>query len=64
MGCTVVNTFWPPTASVASGTYYVEQSCYSSAENGTTIYYTIDGSTPTTASSVYSSAITIPETEQ
>lgn len=60
-GCTVVNTFWPPTASVASGTYYVEQSVTLSAENGTTIYYTIDGSTPTTASSVYSSAITIPE---
>ncbi|HRS42638.1 MAG TPA: chitobiase/beta-hexosaminidase C-terminal domain-containing protein [Candidatus Diapherotrites archaeon] len=60
-GCTVVNTFWPPTASVASGTYYVEQSVTLSAENGTTIYYTIDGSTPTTESPVYSSAITIPE---
>lgn len=60
-GCTVVNTFWPPTASVASGTYYVEQSVTLSAENGTTIYYTTDGSIPTTESPVYSSAITIPE---
>ena len=48
------------TASPAAGTIYtttsVELSC---ATDGATIYYTIDGSTPTTSSSVYSSAISV-----
>ena len=60
-GCNIVSTFWPPTANVPSGTYYVEQSVTLSAGNGATIYYTLDGSTPTTDSNVYSSALTIPE---
>lgn len=60
-GCTIVSTFWPPTASVGSGTYYLEQSVTLSAGEGATIYYTLDGNTPTTDSNVYSSALTIPE---
>ena len=52
-----------PTFSPAAGTYtsaqYVELS--TTTENAT-IYYTIDGSTPTTSSSVYSSAIPVSET--
>jgi FlaG/FlaF family flagellin (archaellin) len=60
-GCTIVSTFWPPTADVPSGTYYLEQEVTLSAGEGATIYYTLDGSTPTTDSNVYSSALTIPE---
>ena len=52
-----------PTFTPAAGTYTetqdVEISC---ATSGATIYYTTDGSTPTTSSAVYSSAITVNET--
>ena len=43
----------PPTASLASGTYSGAQSVtLSSATGGADIYYTIDGSTPTTAAAI------------
>lgn len=49
-----------PVFSPAAGTYAGEQSvAISCATAGATIYYTTDGSTPTSASSVYSSPITV-----
>jgi hypothetical protein len=49
-----------PTFSPAGGTYASAQSVtISDATTGATIYYTTDGSTPTTSSSVYSSPITV-----
>ena len=52
-----------PSFSVEEGTYYetknVELTCETA---GATIYYTINGSTPTTSSSVYSSAISVSST--
>lgn len=52
-----------PTFSPASGTYYnsvdVEIAC---STEGATIYYTLDGTTPTTTSSVYTSPIEITAT--
>ena len=53
-----------PTFSVAEGTYTSTQSVELSTETeDATIYYTTDGATPTTSSSVYSSAITVSETQ-
>ena len=52
-----------PTFSVSAGTYNANQSVSISTTYGTTIYYTLDGSTPDTESSVYSSAITIDATK-
>ena len=52
-----------PTFSPASGTYSQPQNVtISCTTNGATIYYTIDGTTPTTGSSVYSSPLNISET--
>ena len=52
-----------PTFSPQGGTYSDAQSVtISCATEGATIYYTTDGSTPTTSSSVYSSAINVSET--
>ena len=49
-----------PSFSVAAGTYNAAQSVeLSCGTNGATIYYTTDESTPTTSSSVYSSAIAV-----
>ncbi len=49
-----------PTASPAGGTYTSSQSVILSTNtSGATIYYTIDGSSPTSASNVYSSPISI-----
>jgi hypothetical protein len=53
-----------PTFSPAAGTYTSAQSVtISDSLSGVTIYYTTNGSTPTTSSSVYSSAITVSATE-
>ncbi len=50
-----------PTFLPAGGTYTTAQSVtISDTTSGATIYYTTDGTTPTTASKVYSGAITIP----
>ncbi len=49
-----------PTFSPAGGTYTSAQSVsLSDSTSGATIYYTTDGSTPTTSSAVYSSAIAV-----
>ncbi|NWG38178.1 chitobiase/beta-hexosaminidase C-terminal domain-containing protein, partial [Nitrososphaera sp.] len=54
----------PPTvtASPPGGTYSSQQSVTLSADEPATIYYTTDGSTPTTSSPVYSSPIPISST--
>jgi N-acetylneuraminic acid mutarotase len=53
-----------PTLSVPAGTYTATQSVtISDTTNGATIYYTTDGSTPTTNSAVYSGPITVKSTE-
>jgi hypothetical protein len=53
-----------PTFSVAAGSYLGSQSVtISDVLAGTTIYYTTNGTTPTTASSVYSGAITVSASE-
>ena len=51
-----------PIFSVAEGTYYATQSVSLSAADGATIYYTIDGSEPTSSSSVYSTPLSISTT--
>ena len=52
-----------PTFSPAAGTYTTAQNVTISCEtSGATIYYTTDGTAPTTSSSVYSSPIAISET--
>ena len=53
-----------PTFSPAAGTYSTAQTVtISDTLSGSTIYYTTNGTTPTTASSTYSSAITVSATE-
>lgn len=55
----------PPvtTASVLAGTYNVNKSVTLTAnEVGAKVYYTLDGSNPTTSSMLYASALTISET--
>jgi hypothetical protein len=53
-----------PTFSPAGGTYTTSQSVtISDTTAGSTIYYTTDGTTPTTASSVYSGPITVSAAE-
>jgi hypothetical protein len=52
-----------PTFAPAAGTYTSTQSVtLSDATSGTTIYYTTDGSTPTTSSKVYSAPISVTAT--
>ncbi|ADL52879.1 DUF6055 domain-containing protein [Clostridium cellulovorans] len=49
-----------PTVSVAAGSYNAAQTIsLSSKTSGTTIYYTLDGSTPTASSTAYSSPIVV-----
>ena len=50
-----------PTFSVEKGTYYNPFSVEISAEEGATVYYTLDGTEPTTESAVYSEAIAFNE---
>lgn len=53
-----------PVFSVQAGTYSTIQTVeISDASNGTTIYYTTDGSMPTTSSNVYSGPVTFSSTE-
>jgi sugar lactone lactonase YvrE len=53
-----------PTFSPIAGTYTSIQSvALSDSASGATIYYTTDGSTPTTSSTVYSGAITVAASE-
>ena len=55
-------TIGAPTFSPAGGTYYVAQNVEIKAASGATIYYTTDGSDPTTASAVYSEPINVAST--
>jgi hypothetical protein len=53
-----------PTFSPASGTYASAQSVtISNSTSGATIYYTTDGTTPSTASTVYTSPVSVTATE-
>ncbi len=49
-----------PVISVPSGTYNTVQSVTISASSGATIYYTTNGSNPTTSSTRYTGAISVP----
>ncbi len=61
---TVVAGVSPPTFSPASGKYTsIQTVSISDATTGAAIYYTTDGSTPTTASSAYNGAITVSANE-
>ena len=48
-----------PTFTVASGTYYAAQTVTIEGPAGATIYYTIDGSSPTAASTEYTAPIAV-----
>ena len=59
-----LSTAATPTFSVAAGTYAAAQTVsIADATTGATIYYTINGSTPTTSSTKYTGAITVSASE-
>jgi Chitobiase/beta-hexosaminidase C-terminal domain len=61
---TVNSTLAPPAFSPSGGIYVSTQSIIISDTNpGTTIYYTTNGTTPTTSSSVYTGPITVSSSE-
>jgi hypothetical protein len=63
-GYTIKTIAATPTFSVASGTYASTQTVsIADSTAGATIYYTTNGTTPTTASAVYSAPITVNTTE-
>jgi hypothetical protein len=63
-GTTTSTAALTPTFSLAAGTYPSAQTVrISDATSGATIYYTIDGSTPTTSSTRYTSPINVASTE-
>lgn len=54
-----------PSSSIATGVYETPQTVVlNSTTNGANIYYTTDGSTPTAASSIYTTALNISSTTQ
>jgi hypothetical protein len=61
---TINSVLPPPSFSPAAGTYTTAQTVsISDATTGTTIYYTTNGTTPTTSSTVYSAPITVSASE-
>ncbi len=59
--CTLTTDYTPvPIFSTQSGTFATPPNIIVSAESDTVIYYTLDGTDPTIASSVYSNSITLP----
>ncbi len=58
----IIVTAKAPAFSVAAGTYANAQTVVLTATDGATIYYTTDGTEPTTASTMYTEAITVDKT--
>lgn len=57
-----LNAASTPAFSPAAGTYSSAQTVTISADPGATIYYTVDGSTPTTSSPIYTAPISVSAT--
>lgn len=55
----VISVLRAPSFSPVAGVYSAAQSVEISADNGATVYYTTDGSEPTTSSATYSAAIAV-----